>query len=147
MTVVRRFADHEGMSDHEPDSTQDFDARYRLIGEAAMRRAERRVIGADYGATSYPTVAQADTLAELLGLAPGHLLLDVGSGAGWPGVYLARSTGCDVVLTDLPLDGLRAASLRLRSEGVSGTLVAASGDALPFRASAFDAVTSSDALC
>lgn len=135
------------MSGHGADSTEDFNARYRMVGESAARRAERSVIGADYGATSYTTLAQANTLAGLLGLTSGQLLLDVGSGAGWPGIYLARSTGCSVVLSDLPLEGLRAASRRLQREGVDGRVVAASGGALPFRTSAFDAVTSSDALC
>jgi hypothetical protein len=37
------------------DMTAEFDERYRLCGEPAVRRVERRVIGAEYGATSYTT--------------------------------------------------------------------------------------------
>ncbi len=125
----------------------DFNERYRLVEEPAMRRAEIRVIGSDYGATSYTTRAQADRLARLLKLERGKLLLDVGSGTGWPGIYVARSTGCWVVLTDLPLEGLRIASRRMRHDGVEGGVVAASGDSLPVRDHMFDAATSSDVLC
>jgi len=112
-----------------------------------MRRAEIRVIGSDYGATSYTTRAQADRLAGLLELGRRKLLLDVGSGTGWPGIYVARSTGCRVVLTDFPLEGLRIAARRMQDEGVEGGVVAAFGDSLPLRDHAFDAATSSDVLC
>jgi ubiquinone/menaquinone biosynthesis C-methylase UbiE len=121
--------------------------RYRIVEQAAMRRAESRVIGCDYGATSYTTRAQADDMAHHLALAPGRLLLDVGSGAGWPGVYLAAVTGARVVLSDIPWEGLRVASRRLIGDGVAGHVVAGSADALPFRDATFDAATSSDVLC
>jgi len=135
------------VTDGGDDLTSEFNERYRLVGEPAMRRAEIRAIGSDYGATSFTTRAQADRLAGLLELGPGKFLLDVGSGAGWPGIYLARSTGCRVVLTDLPLEGLQTASRRMQSEGVAGSVVAASGDSLPLRDEVFDAATSSDVLC
>lgn len=128
-------------------STEDFNARYRVIAEPAMQRIERRVIGSDYGATSYTTKDQADGLAEALGLGPGKLLLDLGTGAGWPGVYLADTTGCRVVLSDLPIQGLRVASARMQSVGVEGAAVNAGGESLPFHDAVFDAVTSSDVFC
>ena len=128
-------------------STPEFDDRYRVIGEPAMRRIERRVIGSDYGATSYTTRAQADRLAVELRLGPSSLLLDVGTGAGWPGVYLADTTGCSIVLADVPFEGLKAATARMQDVGVEGGLVNASGHSLPFRDGVFDAVTSSDVFC
>lgn len=143
---ARRCADHVPMTDRTSDSTEEYNQLYRLVGDPAMRRTEVRVLGADYGATSYTTRAEADRLARLLGLGPGKLLLDVGSGAGWPGVYLARSTGCRVVLTDLSLEGLRVASGRIHDEGVDGSVIAA-GVSLPLRDRIFDATTSSDVLC
>lgn len=135
------------MTDRTSDLTAEYNERYRVVGDPAMRRAEVRVLGADYGATSYTTRAEADRLARLLGLGPGKLLLDVGSGAGWPGIYLARSTGCRIVLTDLPLEGLRAASGRIHDEGVDGSMIAAAGVSLPLKDTIFDATTSSDVLC
>lgn len=127
--------------------TADFDKRYRVAGEPPLRRAELKVIGSDYGATSYTTKDQADRLAQLLGLGKGKILLDVGSGAGWPGIYLAHSTGCRVVLSDLPLEGLRVAVRRIHDEGVHGGVLATSGESLALRDGRFDAATSSDVLC
>ena len=134
------------MPDHG-DLVDEFDAYYRIIDEPVMRRIERSVLGSDYGASSYTTVDQADRLLGLLGLAPGKLLLDYGSGTGWPGIHLARSSGCEVVLIDLPLEGLRRADRRRKVEGVGGGVVAASAALLPLQDLVFDAATSSDVLC
>jgi cyclopropane fatty-acyl-phospholipid synthase-like methyltransferase len=113
------------------------------------RQAERVVIGADFGADGYTTVEQADELARRLELRPGLRLLDLGSGHGWPGIYLAKTTGCQVMLTDLPLEGLRVAATRAASEGLNSrsAVVAASGRHLPFAADAFDAIVHADVLC
>lgn len=129
------------------DRTVDFDERYRVIEDGVMQRIERRVIGSGYGANSYTTVTQADQLGELLGVGPQNLLLDIGSGAGWPGVYLAQTTGCRVVLTDMTSEGLRVAARRLHREEVDGAAVGASGAALPIRNETFDAATCSDVFC
>jgi len=135
------------MSEESGDLAAEFDARYRIIEEPVMRRIERAVTGSGYGATSYTTREQADRLADLLDLTPGKILLDFGSGAGWPGIHLALSTGCDVVLTDLPMEGLRKAETRMRDEGVPGAVIAATAALLPIRDQVFDAATSSDVMC
>ena len=90
------------MSDPGPEAgerTVEFDHRYRTISEPAFRRAEARVIGSGYSAAGYTTIDQADRLARLLGLGPGKLLVDIGSGAGWPGAYLAAKAKEFCVLT------------------------------------------------
>ena len=129
------------------DLIEDFDAYYRIVDEPVMRRIEREVTESDYGASSYTTLGQADRLASLLDLAPEKHLLDFGSGAGWPGIHLARSTGCGLILTDLPQEGLRRAHRRMWHEGVRGAVIAASGAQLPLRDEALDAATCSDVLC
>lgn len=134
------------MEEHA-DVTARHEAHYRLVEQRVLRRVEARVTGCDYGATSYTTRAQADRVGRMLDLSPGKLFLDVGSGAGWPGIYLAATTGARVVLTDIPLEGLRVARRRLEHDRVGGDVVAASGSALPFPDHTFAAVTSSDVLC
>jgi ubiquinone/menaquinone biosynthesis C-methylase UbiE len=114
----------------------------------AELRVERDVHGINAGITSYTTPAQARALADVLRLGPGVSLLDIGAGAGWPGVFLAARTGCRAFLSDVPVDGLRAAAARANDQGVFErcSFVAASGDRLPFRARAFDAVVHTDVL-
>jgi SAM-dependent methyltransferase len=126
-----------------------FQERYRNTPSLLARQIEQRVIGGDWGANGFTTMAQAHTLARELRLSAGDLLLDLGTGRGWPGLYLAARTGCRVVLTDLPLEGLRVAASRASSEGLAARagVVASAASALPLRAGSFDAVIHTDVLC
>ena len=126
-----------------------FEERYGIALPPVARQIERRVIGGDWGANGYTTMAQADTLADKLGLSATDRLLDIGTGRGWPGLYLAATSGCQVVLTDLPLEGLRAAADRAAAEGLAGRagMVVAAASGLPFRAGSFDAIVHTDVLC
>jgi 2-polyprenyl-3-methyl-5-hydroxy-6-metoxy-1,4-benzoquinol methylase len=126
-----------------------FDQRYGAALPPVARQIEQRVIGGDWGANGYTTMDQADTLAHELHLSATDRLLDLGTGRGWPGLYLATRTGCQVVLTDLPLEGLRVAANRATREGLAArtAVVAAAASALPFQAGSFDAVIHTDVLC
>ena len=126
-----------------------FQQRYRNTPSLVVCQIEQRVIGGDWGANGYTTMAQADTLARGLGLSAGDRLLDLGTGRGWPGLYLAARTGCRVVLADLPLEGLRVAADRAAEEGLAARtgVVASAASRLPFRAGSFDAVIHTDVLC
>jgi 2-polyprenyl-3-methyl-5-hydroxy-6-metoxy-1,4-benzoquinol methylase len=126
-----------------------FQERYRNTPSLLAGQIERRVIGGDWGANGFTTMTQADTLADQLHLSAGDHLLDLGSGRGWPGLYLAARTGCGVVLADLPLEGLRVAADRATSEGLAARtgVVAAAASELPFRAGSFDVIIHTDVLC
>jgi SAM-dependent methyltransferase len=126
-----------------------FQERYRNTPSLLTRQIEQRVIGGDWGANGFTTMTQADTLADKLHLSAGDRLLDLGSGRGWPGLYLAARTGCRVVLADLPLEGLRVAAGRAAAEGLAARagVVAAAASGLPFRAGSFDVVIHTDVLC
>jgi len=128
--------------------TDRFRERYSERTPEALRTLQKEVIGADVGAQGYTTVEQADLLAKRLRLRPGMTLLDIGSGRGWPGLYLAEKTGCRVVLTDVPLSGLRVAQRRAQQRKLLARcfVSAASARYLPFRASSFDAVVHTDTL-
>lgn len=129
------------------DDIASFDRRFSITHEPVMRRVEQRVLGSDYGGSSFTTLERANRLATALELGPGKSLLDVGSGAGWPGVYLGRITGCRVLLSDLSSEGPKVAAARIEDDEVEGVTFTASGLALPLRSDQVDAVTCSDVFC
>jgi SAM-dependent methyltransferase len=128
-----------------------FRERYGHDPSPAARAVERAGVGGNVGSNGYTTVAQAERFAQLLRLRPGMRLLDLGCGQGYPGVYLARKTGCAVVGSDLPMASLRAARARADDGGrrLAGrsAFVAASAVHPPFRAESFDAIVHTDLLC
>jgi hypothetical protein len=133
----------------EQDARDRFADRYRQERVDIVREIEQRVIGGDWGANGYTTIAQADELAKRLLLHRGHLLLDLGAGRGWPGLYLAATTGCSVLLADLPLEALTVANDRIATEHLDARAwcVNASARDLPFPTAAFDAIVHTDVLC
>jgi ubiquinone/menaquinone biosynthesis C-methylase UbiE len=130
------------------DALERFSERYSApVAEAALV-VEREAIGANVGANGYTTVAQADLLAERLGLSDGDLLLDIGCGRGWPGLHLAKKSGCLAVLSDLPVPALKWAFERRDDQTLPErvSVVRASATELPFPANTFDAISHSDTL-
>ncbi len=122
---------------------------YEIAQAPLMREIERCVRGSDYGGTSWTTRKQAEQAAARLGLVRGLHLLELGAGSGWPALFLATLSGCDVVLTDLPLSGLRIARERAARDSLDGrcSVLAADGTALPFADHSFDRIHHADVLC
>lgn len=137
-----RDADEQALFDR-------FSNKYKVTESDLLKHIERSNCGCDYGATSFATLDQVQKLAAMLRLKPKKKLLEVGAGSGWPGLYLAKFTGCNVTLTDVPLEGLQIAKRRAIEEGLTRTssMTVASGTALPFPDSWFHAISHSDVLC
>jgi 2-polyprenyl-3-methyl-5-hydroxy-6-metoxy-1,4-benzoquinol methylase len=133
----------------ERDALGHFEGRYAVPDSAVAAEIEQHVIGAVWGANGYTTLEQADELARRLALGPGRRLLDVGTGRGWPGLYVAVRYGSVVAGTDMPFDALMAASRRARAERADHNFsaVAAAGVHQPFPRQTFDAVVHTDVLC
>jgi len=126
--------------------------RYRMDCPAAIE-AEMEVLGSDFRANGYTTRAQADTLGELLSLSSGDLLVDLGSGCGWPGLYLAAKHDCRVLSVDPVVEGSRVAARRAVDDGLAlptvdrAWSVVGLGERLPIRSATVDAVVHTDVLC
>ena len=133
----------------ETERRQLYDARHALAHSEPTLVVELEAVGSDYGNAGFTTAAQADVLADLLDLKPGELLLDVGSGAGWPGLYLARRSGCRVVVSDLSEAGMAQAVRRAATDDMAARAhaVVATARRLPFRPEQFDAIVHTDLLC
>ena len=129
--------------------TERFSKRYEIGQAQVLRDIERVACGCDYGGTSWTSRKEADAIAGSLGLKAGSRLLEVGAGSGWPGLYLSKSTDCDVTLIDLPLSGLKIAKERAELDQHRGStwVSVADGGNIPFRDNSFDAIFHSDVLC
>lgn len=133
------------MSDVEQERQSE---RYRSSGMAAVLGAEMDVLGSDYQANGYTTMAQADLLGDVLELQPGQRLLDLGAGCGWPGLYLASRHGCSVVSIDPVAEGVGTARRRAGSDGLADRVLTLVGEGLhlPLPPRSVDAVVHTDVL-
>ena len=136
------------MNDEAPDPLDRFRRRHGIPPSSVLDEIEDEVIGVVYGIDGYTTAEQALDLTTKLDLAPGKMLLDVGGGRGWPSLFMATESGCDVIVTDPVFEGLETTSsttgfIRMGTPG----MVTADGSALPFRSRTFDAVVHADVLC
>lgn len=126
-----------------------FEEAYARSDHSVMQAIERVVCGCDFGGNSWTHQKQADEQIRLLGLDEGTELIDLGAGTGWPGLYMAKQTGCKATLVDLPPVGLDLARQRADEEGLSDRIFTRVADAadLPYPAASFDAISHSDLLC
>lgn len=126
-----------------------FVQRYSMSGQAAMLATEREALGTDYQANGYTDVDQAIDLGERLQLEAGQVLLDVGAGCGWPGLFLAATYDCAVVGLDPVAGGAATARQRAIADGMADRAwsLLGSADALPIRARSVDAVVHTDLMC
>lgn len=135
-------------SDEELETQERFRLWYELESDT-LAEIEQAVIGADYGANGYTTRAQVDDIIRRVHIGPSDRVLDVGTGRGWPAIYLAHTTGCSVVASDLPVEGLAIGKRRAATDGLAARVAFVLGRAetLPLREDAFDVVIHTDVLC
>lgn len=132
----------------EREAREHFANRYAPGPAGVLDALERSVIGTAWGANGFTTLSQANRLGDAAALDETAHLLDLGTGRGWPGLYLSQRTGCKLTLSDLPREGLRHALDRAEREELEPTgAVVGSAVKLPFALGSFDAVIHTDVLC
>ena len=127
--------------------TGSFDERYRHVLSPVMMEIEAESNGTDYGSVSWSTLEEVSEMTAHLDLHSGRRLLDIGAGAGWPGVHIGEVSGCDVTLLDFPINGLKLGLDRAIGDGVNAVAAVADAAVLPFGIGTFDGVIHSDVLC
>ena len=133
----------------EEKQTARLNEEFRDAQSPVLQAITNQVFGCCYIGNSWTTRSEADVMIERLRLTASHDLLDIGAGAGWPGLYLAQQTGCAVTLLDLPETGLRQAQARAETDGMTSQLSTIQGDAadMPLPSESFTAISHSDVLC
>ena len=133
----------------EKKQTARLNKEFRDAQSPVLQAITNQVFDCCYIGNSWTTRSEADVMIERLCLMASHNLLDIGAGAGWPGLYLALQTGCAVTLLDLPETGLRLAEARAKEDGMTSQLSTVQGDAtdMPFPSESFTAISHSDVLC
>jgi SAM-dependent methyltransferase len=131
-----------------------YEAFYARWGESpTLRRIWReQVTGTDYpeefAHISFLPLAQLQSLTEGLTLIPDQLLVDLACGAGGPGLWAARETGCRLIGIDLSPMAAKRASERTGPLGMTGRATFSQGtfEASGLEPASADAVMSVDAL-
>lgn len=126
-----------------------FRSRYAVSGDAALLAAELEALGTDYSANGYTTLTQADDIGDWLSLDEDDVLLDVGAGCGWPGLYLAKRHGCAVISLDPVSEGMPTLKHRALADGCGKQAwpVIGVAEAIPLRPRSIDAIVHADVLC
>ena len=125
------------------------DSYFDLARSSVLQRITNKVCDCGHIGLSNANRSEADQIMSEVGMDRKTTLLDLGAGAGWPGLYFAKHSGCSVTLLDLPEEGLKIAAERAAEDGISGQVHIERGDAsrMPFENGSFSVITHSDVLC
>src|SRR5262245_58071951 len=122
-------------------------AHFSSRAEAAVRQ---HAFGEDIGQSSWMTAADWLRFSDQAHVREDGHVLEVGSGSGGPGVYLAGARGCRVTGIDLNEHGACNGLHLAAAQGLADRVTCHVADAsrpLPFASATFDAVLSNDAMC
>jgi ubiquinone/menaquinone biosynthesis C-methylase UbiE len=139
------------------DETRAMEERYDRIfagypKSPTLLKIWRDVYGDDYpeGVDPFGFVTLTDLrqMAAALRVGSGQTILELGSGRGGPGIWVARETGASLIGVDLSPVGVAHANQRAAEAGLADRVRFQTGDmtALDFPDASFDAVFSVDAV-
>ena len=150
--------DPDGAAEAKPDVTvpslaERLDVLYaQFTRSPTYRRVYRQVYGDEYPeeAEAFGAATRSDLqrIVEVVGVGPGQVLLDLGCGAGGPGLLVAQRTGVRLVGMDLSAVAIRQATVRAASWGLGARAAFLVGDfcASGLASAGFDGAMSVDVL-
>ncbi|MGH7475568.1 MAG: class I SAM-dependent methyltransferase [Longimicrobiales bacterium] len=122
---------------------------YALQTSDVYAELRRETFEPDIGQHSWLTAAEYDELSEWLEVGPDDFVLDVGCGAGAPGLRLAARAGCRLLGIDVQAEAIATANERAVAQGRAERARFEIRDAaqpLAYDDAAFDALISIDAI-
>ena len=140
------------MSEPERDWVADFTATFAEPESPVRARIWAEVLGDEYPSEvtpySFTTRTELARIAAEVHVGPGQLLVDIGSGRGGPGLWVAAATGADYLAVDISPTGLAEVERRAAALGLGSRTSTRDGsfEALPLADGEADAVMSIDAL-
>lgn len=135
-----------------PDWAAEFAEAFAQPASAVMANVWARALGDEYPAEvspySYTSRTELGRIAAEVNAAPGDLLVDIGSGRGGPGLWVAAATGANYLAVDISSTGLAEVTQRAAHVGLAERVRVAEGsfEAVPLGDAQASAVMSIDAL-
>ena len=114
------------------------------------RQIRLATYGEDLGQTSWVTNEESREIPQVLDVAPGSCVLEIGCGSGRYAVRIAETAGCRVVGVDINADGLRNGNALAHARNLSDRVHFEHCDAsegLPYPDANFDAAFANDVMC
>ena len=120
-----------------------FDSTYSHFTRQVLETIREETFGQDIGQNSWTTVDEYDRFLSWLDLRPEHHVLEIASGSGGPGLYVAKRTGCSVTGIDANEAGVATATQSAADSNQADRVtftVANANSRLPFDDDSFDAI-------
>jgi SAM-dependent methyltransferase len=109
----------------------------------------KEAYGTDIGQHSWVTSNELDKFVGQLSLSTNTKVLDIGSGAGGPTMYIAKLTGCHIIGIDVNQNGIDVGNKLSNNKGLADKVSfkhVDAGQGLPFPDGQFNAIISFDAI-
>ncbi len=126
-----------------------FDSTYSHFTRQVLETIREETFGQDIGQNSWTTVDEYDRFLSWLDLRPEHHVLEIASGSGGPGLYVAKRTGCSVTGIDANEAGVATATQSAADSNQADRVtftVANANSRLPFDDDSFDAILCIDSM-
>lgn len=126
-----------------------YDRNFARSAEELNTEIRAEAFGEDIGQFSWTTADEHRRFQATLEIGPESRVLEVASGSGGPGLFLVRSSGCELVGIDIHEGGIEAATEAAHEEGIADRASFLLHDAqqpLPFADESFDAVICIDSM-